>query len=449
MKNSRNEKLSEYLLHVDEDIMNNAYVIDDAVKLKRYIKEKNKKTKRAVYIPQGFRRAGVAVACFILILGILISIIPKPKTPGETPSLPTVIPPWVEGDESPVSINSIDMLNYYTAIRALSVSQNTVMSSREISNGVKLLSAYSDEKFSVKLLNDRESGNEVFTDAPPEYEDTPDYNPPATAPEKENIIYYELSPDEVFSVTRVVFFQIELTDERGFLASKVGTGIVDVVITENSLEPMITLKNGDRYFSCCENSVTENGKLYSTHKYIEGFYIVKNLEQENYSISVYYDNFRRDYIGSNAVSIDCQSYKNGGSSPDGTISVVSTTYVSNEGVEMTIAELEEYFNTGKLPEGSQSTIPSYTENLPETGEYDEYSQRYSNGIYVFDLVTDGCFIYVGAELNSDFYRKGTYELTGDMLELKFVHEGEIEEIATCILINDTFIYNGSEYYLQS
>ena len=74
---------------------------------------------------------------------------------------------------------------------------------------------------------------------------------------------------------------------------------------------------------------------------------------------------------------------------------------------------------------------------------------YSNGIYVFDLATDGCFIYVGAELNSDFYRKGTYELTGDMLELKFVHEGEIEEIATCVLINDTFIYDGSEYYLQS
>lgn len=48
---------------------------------------------------------------------------------------------------------------------------------------------------------------------------------------------------------------------------------------------------------------------------------------------------------------------------------------------------------------------------------------YSNGIYVFDLATDGCFIYVEAELNSDFYRKGTYELTGDMLELKFVHEG--------------------------
>ena len=66
-------------------------------------------------------------------------------------------------------------------------------------------------------------------------------------------------------------------------------------------------------------------------------------------------------------------------------------------------------------------------------------------MYVFDLATDGCFIYVGAELNSDFYRKGTYEVTGDTLELTFIYEGEIEEIAVCKLIDDRFIYNDSEY----
>ena len=40
MKNSRSEKLSEYLSNVDEDILGKAYNIDDAEGLRQYIKEK-------------------------------------------------------------------------------------------------------------------------------------------------------------------------------------------------------------------------------------------------------------------------------------------------------------------------------------------------------------------------------------------------------------------------
>lgn len=46
MKNSRNEKFSEHLLNVDEEILTNAYEIDDAEKLRQYIKTKKQDSRK-------------------------------------------------------------------------------------------------------------------------------------------------------------------------------------------------------------------------------------------------------------------------------------------------------------------------------------------------------------------------------------------------------------------
>ena len=40
MKRSRKEDLSEHLLNVDDSILENAYEVDSAEKLKKYMKEK-------------------------------------------------------------------------------------------------------------------------------------------------------------------------------------------------------------------------------------------------------------------------------------------------------------------------------------------------------------------------------------------------------------------------
>ena len=55
MKSSRSEELFERLSEADEDILGNAYGIDDAEKLRRYVKEKKAKEKR----PFSVRRAVV------------------------------------------------------------------------------------------------------------------------------------------------------------------------------------------------------------------------------------------------------------------------------------------------------------------------------------------------------------------------------------------------------
>ena len=74
MKNSRNEKFSEHLLKVDEEILTNAYEIDDAEKLRQYIKAKNAKTKKPFYMTPVFRRVTTIAACFVLIVGVIFSI---------------------------------------------------------------------------------------------------------------------------------------------------------------------------------------------------------------------------------------------------------------------------------------------------------------------------------------------------------------------------------------
>lgn len=107
------------------------------------------------------------------------------------------------------------------------------------------------------------------------------------------VVNYPINPSAEFIVTMVTYFQIELKDERGFLAQKLGgTGVVEVAITENNLENMITFKRGDRYYSCLLNgaSYDSDGSLvsyrFSTHKYIEGFNIIKDFEQDNFLFTV-------------------------------------------------------------------------------------------------------------------------------------------------------------------
>ena len=69
MKESRSEKLSEYLSQTDDALLERAYEIDDAEKMKQYIRESLKKP---LYKTVGFRTLSAA-ACFLLIVGFWIS----------------------------------------------------------------------------------------------------------------------------------------------------------------------------------------------------------------------------------------------------------------------------------------------------------------------------------------------------------------------------------------
>lgn len=155
-----------------------------------------------------------------------------------------------------VKINSLDKLNFYAVKKAIA------------ENGVVLLSDSSQKPKVTTLANNK--GFKLLNLA----------NSTAT----------DINSNSTFTITMYSYFTITLNDTKGFLAQKLGgTGSVEVVITRNNFNNMITFKKGERYYSCLQTSATENAMSFSSRKYVNGFKLVENFEQENYEFNVYFE----------------------------------------------------------------------------------------------------------------------------------------------------------------
>jgi len=462
MKESRNEKMSEYLINVDEKIIDRAYEIDDAEKLRQYVQKNSSKAKKPFYTGTIFRRVVAIAACLVLIVGAMLAIPAlleqdyyDPDDYNDHNHNSDVIPPWIQGDESYLTINSIAKLNYYAAIRM--ISKEPEATGYNI-NGVK--TEASDYGF-VFLSNgagvdEPEKPPVPETTGPDGYQE-PDVTPSNPTPPSydEDIYYYSLDPNEPFYINKVSIFQIELTDETGFLASKLGLGVVDVVISEECIwgESLITFRNGDNFYSCLsdgwgyDRQSKEQYWHFTTHKYVEGFFIVKNFEQENYGFFIKMD------MEGQVLEFNCSQTQNGGSHVDKNVKVISTTVISEEGRSFTVSELENYFNTGKLPAGTEDSTttpktedPTTTQMSPIVLPSVPTADFYTNGRYTFELISDGSFTYYSWDGNSDELLKGYYSWGNDSIEFQFMHEHNVVETVSCALIGQNcFIYNGSEY----
>lgn len=379
--NSHGEKLSEWLTRTDDDLLDEAYSVDNAEKLKKRIESEKYRRKTPFLQRPVFRGAIAAAAGLAVAVGAVFTvpalfktddIIAEPKTSGSFDAVTTPKTDKTAPDEPPeggvpvqtappdsavttpktgnlpvelptenLRINSIDKLNYYSAVRILTDSSNSALS--RLSAGGRTL--YGKNSYGVSLLSADVAAEPGYDYSNENTEGPPVGQNPPTLPPDDNpdIYYYEFDPDQVFYIHNATFFRIELTDETGFLASKIGTGVVDVVISYDFIfgDAIITLKNGDRYFSCLTNGYSGGVIQFSTHKYIEGFHVVKNFEQENYQFLVSFDGDQVDYF-------ECAVWDKG-ENPDGILPIVSKTYVSNEIAEYTIDELENYFNAERVP----------------------------------------------------------------------------------------------------
>ena len=237
-------------------------------------------------------------------------------------------------------ISSIDRLNYYAALYVLG-DDLAPNKSAMLRSGISPLAEYDE-------------------DAPEENgwgESTEPGDQSNTTTSQENVYYYALSPNDVFSFDKISMFQIELTDENGFLASKLGLGTVDVVITEECIwdDGLITFRNGENFFSCLTNGVSYDPQTgatvwdFSTHKFVEGFYIVKNLDQENYSFNIEID------ANGQATKFTCTESEKGGPRADKNVKVVSDTNVSTAYRSFTLAELEAYFKQQDHPSDPEAS----------------------------------------------------------------------------------------------
>ena len=171
-----------------------------------------------------------------------------------------------------VKINSLDKLNFYAVKKAIA------------ENGVVLLSDSAQKPTVARLVNHTSFG--ILNLA----------NSTAT----------NIGANSTFTITMYSYFTITLNDTRGFLAQKLGgTGSVEVVITRNNFNNMITFKKGERYYSCLQTSLTERAMSFSSHKYVNGFKLVENYDQENYEYTVYFE-------GDKVIGINCGRFEGNG-----------------------------------------------------------------------------------------------------------------------------------------
>lgn len=366
MKNRPCEKISEYLLNVDDDIIANAYEVDNAEKLDRYIKKKNASITHRFYMSRTWQKISVSAACMVLIVCILFSM-PNILSSGgdvtDSRSTPSEYTPpiWQKGDSVHLTLNSIAKLSYYAALRMISDTQSTVTANiaQSRTNNTKReviflsVNNHTDKKSATTAFDISNSAIALSTVA-------------ATISDfDENIYCYELDPNEPFYINKVSMFQIELTDERGFLASKLGMGIVDVAITEECIggDSLITFRNGENFYSCLVNGFEYDSETndriwnFSTHKYVDGFFIVKNFAQENYSFYV-----RTDASGQ-TITFECRPADLLNDHSDKNITVVSSTVISDDGSAFTIAELENYFNSDQHTD--TELLPSNAAEMPQ------------------------------------------------------------------------------------
>ena len=358
----KNEKMLHAIGQIDDDMIEDAVI------------HPNQK-KQPFHKAPAFRRAVAIAACFVLVVGLALSmpnwfipnnVVPDvpvepgvPVDPGITVDPGELLPPSVQEYEPGLRISGLDQLSYYAALRMIADASNATKQSMVGGNyGISLLGNGSG-------TDKEEAPPEPETTGPDETQGPPVSTTPTPPPGyDEDIFYYALDPNEPFFINKVSFFKIELTDENGFLASKLGLGIVDVVITEDCIwgDSLITFRKGDRFFSCLSNGWHLNRDTggwqwdFSTHKYVEGFFIVKNFEQENHAFYIDMD------AAGQAIAFQCLGAQNGGYRPDQNVKIVSATEISHESKSFTVAELEEYFNTGKLT-GEETLPPQPNTNL--------------------------------------------------------------------------------------
>ena len=427
----KEEKMLRAIGGIDDDMVEDAAI------------HPSHKKQSLVRMP-AFRRVVAIAACFVLIIGLAFSM-PTLLTPNnDGPGVPiepgTLLPPNVQGNESGLQISGLDQMSYYAAVRMIEGMPKLSNQSMTGGNyGIALLaSGYDTDK--------REEPPEPETTGPNETQGPPVTPDPSRPPvEGEDIYYYALDPGEPFYINKVSMFQIELTDENGFLASKLGLGIVDVVILEECIwgDSLITFRKGENFFSCLSNGWGLDQTTYgwqwdfSTHKYVDGFYIVKNFEQENHA---FYIDMNAD---GQAFQFICRGTQNGGYHPDQNVKVVSSTVISEESSSYTVAELEEYFNSGNLPEGT--TPPTQPLNPPSVEGPENTLDVYSNGEYVFSLGSEGTFIFHHVSGQDVNYEKGTYTMLEGSLELTFLWDEGVTETVSCERSQNGFIYKGSEY----
>lgn len=445
-KNDKADPILRAIGELDDDVLKEAYLCDS----KEGLEALSKKRRRAV-LTAPMRRVAVACLCVLLSVSLVFAVPAFFK--GGVDEQP--YPDSETGDtihygditqNGKLLFDSIDVLNYYSARRLMREGN------RSAPQGYPAMGRLT--KVTPESGTDRVPETEP---APPSVTDHPSEtmtDSPVTVPSiPEDMIAYEFGADEVFTVTKVIYFKVNIKNENGFLASMIGTGKTEVVITENSLEDMITFRNVEsgKYYSCLINGGGPTHMDFSTHKYIEGFCIVKNVTQENYRFDIKLE-------GGLAYDIGCS--RNIGESGEGKTKHVPDELEFIEGScrtssvrgSFTISDLEAYYsnvwNGGFeiLPEGTEETDSTTDKpSQPETVAY------YQSETHVFLFYSNGLFDFVplpnAGEDDRLIYGRGAYDFAKAYITLAFdMEDGTTHTYTLDVAPEGYFVFMDETYY---
>lgn len=305
MKENKAEKLYLALSEADDDLLREAEETDSREKLNGKGGADSGKIRRKRIV----RTVSALAACLAVVLTVTFV---APLLKNDT------IPAWIT-EEVGGKLDCFDAVNYYGAKTLLMREAGIDLESAGTVKQTAFLPAPPSFRFLSAAGTEEET--EFFGD-----EETKS---------DEDIYYYEIDPNKRFRITKVIAFQIGLTDPEGFLAKRLGTGIVDVVITESNLEIMITFHAHGKYYTCLMNGGGKTNYQFSTHKYIEGFHIVKNFEQVNYAFAI-------DIAEGHVTGLTCSGGYGYGSDcpPDRAFVVEGSDYMKKVNGSFTVPELE-------------------------------------------------------------------------------------------------------------
>ena len=383
--------------------------------LERFIFMDNKLQEKAnKQKSKGIRlRFGAIAACFCLIV-IAIVIVPmlRENDPGVIPGPGTTDDPINDLPTKDISFDSLDKVNFYGGLKAIADSTENLSVTNTNSQSVAYLSG--NPKSSVQILN--LSGISSDNIPGPESADNSGIMNPYN-------VMWDLT-DEQMTINTAVYFKINVTENDALLASEIGVGKAEVIVTDLciGINPfaMITFKNDDRFFSCLSQMYAlKNGEnQFSSNLCIRGFEMFKDpvgemtmffnlvLDNNNKTIErFYWKPFNR--IPSEAAIHEIEVFP-------------KTIYISNDTYEFTLNELSSYWqnenNIPTMPEGETLSPPPGPPEIYDDGmlryylvdnEYYEVAGIY-NSYYTDITIPDNLFEYPIKGIQSYAFRNYKY-----------------------------------------
>lgn len=346
MKKKTSEKLIDHISNLDEDILRTAYETDSEEALSALKEQKHTRTRRSFTL----RKLSIILAAAVLALALCIALPLAIANNGERgQEIVTTNNKGDAGDTSPPKLppitssgrlDSLDKLNYYGGLLSVIRSSGGASGSLRVTCAPTLLSAI---------------GEYGYGEGEGEW--------PSPDQDQQEIYYYPLEEMGTFEVYNAIYFEIILDSSCTVLCEALGSegGEVGVVITQNSIDDMITFRQGDNYYSCLANgggaileeyfenkkdSYTGGWIAFSTHKYIDGEQIVKNFSRENYSFYIAYKG-KGPTASSPTPSLEDITYfgfNSDTSQGRAELAVVSGSFtLSSVSYLFEISEIEEYF----------------------------------------------------------------------------------------------------------